>query len=675
MWAARAILLLTLQPSRLAHGAVTKCCDQGQRLSLAGEPSCEHSPSKTPLEVANGTQHPLPEGAYEERIAGWPLCGGEQYQVIENVESVAMDGFGFKPGLPPLPAYCVDFNKDITSAGLVALFCPEAEPWRFCPEGSTCVEKCCREGELLFEDTKDGVIKCIKSNHTQDDWIYKKYTTKITSSLLVQTSIFYLKPHNLFEVSDLDNSKLHIDNKGNLNSKVDNSTTKDYCIDYMNDSSGQLREIVLKLNILNSGRKAVKEDFFPKLMNFTHNACLVLSLFCSLVTFMAYWFIKCRNKTTKNKIVLVNIFITFLTFLFLSLSSFIKLSSVQFQSFCPMFGYLFYLILMATFTWVTILGFDLFWMTHTMRGPEEGSGNQLGFIVQKSLGPSFLLSTVALLLLQDILQWPSLSQSWHTSHPAALAILGSCLLGILLLLFDLLRSYLHDSKDCFDYNSSTIRLSCAVGFGIPLLLTSILAAFHLFLEPFSILNPLMGEGASCLLSSPIQHESPSRALLLFHLPLFCIMIINASLLIVIWCNIRKTRRNSTRDPGKRENNDLAVYVKLFTLFGLTWSFEVLDPLARLLGNGMAHSTVQYILSVTSTISLLRGVFLLFVFVSPKDVVEYLRTKGFPFFKPPSPNINTASTNVSYSTTLQSNISREDTALNKDGGIELKPCQA
>ena len=266
---------------------------------------------------------------------------------------------------------------------------------------------------------------------------------------------------------------------------------------------------------------------------------------------------------------------------------------------CAVIGYHGYFIFIGTFTWVTIFGFNLYWSVHKMLRPDEVNDKNFGFSIQLSAGPGMSLLVVLLLVLLDLSSWP-LDASSISPHRAALATLVSCTFWLLLLLVDLSWTMTRQNAPAVDSDNSTLRIAATVGLGVPLLLTGILAAFHLSLPSNSVLNPRMGEQEKCFLSS--GHD-PSRILILYHLPILLIILLNLSLFsFVIWeiVKTKSVRNKSMKNDSQHGNNNYrrelrkqavsicfksfqilfcktqVLYAKLFLVFGITWSLEPLS---------------------------------------------------------------------------------------------------
>ena len=218
-----------------------------------------------------------------------------------------------------------------------------------------------------------------------------------------------------------------------------------------------------------------------------------------------------------------------------------------------------------------------------MLRPDEVDDRDFGFSVQLSAGPGMSLLVVLLLVLQELTSWP-LGAS-ISPHRAAFATLVSSIFWLLLLLIDLSWTMTRPDAPAMDSDNTTLRIAATVGLGVPLLLTGVLAVFHISLPSTSMFNPRMGEQEKCFLSSG---PNPIRILLLYHLPILLIILVNLVLFSFIVWEIVKTksvRHKSMKDDDSqhRINNyrrelrkQLVLYAKLFLVFGITWSLEPLS---------------------------------------------------------------------------------------------------
>ena len=480
------------------------------------------------------------------------------------VDKVFTDGFLLFHG-QERPYACVDFainsNDELQAIGL---FCgPHHPPWQAgCPEGAICLEKCCRAGSLL---TQGSSIKPVcQEGNVSNIWDPEDCRASLGSDLHVPSSSFFFKTIRNVEVCYEDRSEYKIQSNG-LVSIVNQSVTLSFCIDNLWSESTQRASEVVVTQPQNC-HKEREEGLDVTLVLFT--ICSVISLLCLVLTFIVYWFLP-RYQHLKGKIVLVNV--TFTSFLcgFLLLSYFTKPSSFYLACaippnpqpickfiedyICAVIGYHGYFIFIGTFTWVTIFGFNLYWSVHKMLRPDEVDDRSFGFSVQLSAGPGMSLLVVLLLVLEDLSSWP-LGAS-ISPHRAALATLVSCIFWLLLLLVNLSWTMTRQDAPAVDSDNSTLRIAATVGLGVPLLLTAVLAAFHISLPSNSILNPRMGEQEKCFISN--GHD-PSRILLLYHLPILLIILLNLALFsFVIWeiVKTKSVRHKSMKNDSQHKSNN------------------------------------------------------------------------------------------------------------------------
>ena len=594
---------------------------------FAGEP--------TILPIFELDGKPAEEESYNLTSSDLSLCGGNEvfseflyFHLREHlsccqidshffVDKIFTDGFLLFHG-KERPYSCVDFALDSNDQlKAVGLFCGHNHPaWQVfghhdhhhpqhhhdhhhqhhhhdhrhhpawqaqCPLGAVCLQKCCRTGSLLFPGSSSKPV-CREGNRSAL-WDPEDY-----QDLQIHSPSFFFKTIKNVEVCYEDRSEYKIQ-PGGLFSISNQSVTPSFCIDNLWDGdTGRGSEVVITQP--ENCHKDIHEG--PEVALILFSICSVISLLCLVLTFIVYWFLP-GYQHLKGKIVLVNV--TFTSFLcgFLLLSYFTKPSSFFLNCassspickfiedyICAVIGYHGYFIFIATFTWVTIFGFNLYWSVHRMLRPDEVDDRDFGFSVQLSAGPGMSLLVVLLLVLQDLASWP-LGAS-ISPHRAAFATLVSSIFWLLLLLIDLSWTMTRPDAPAMDSDNTTLRIAATVGLGVPLLLTGVLAVFHISLPSTSMFNPRMGEQEKCFLSSG---PNPIRILLLYHLPILLIILVNLVLFSFIVWEIVKTksvRHKSMRDDSQHRINNyrrelrkqLVLYAKLFLVFGITWSLEPLS---------------------------------------------------------------------------------------------------
>ena len=156
--------------------------------------------------------------------------------------------------------------------------------------------------------------------------------------------------------------------------------------------------------------------------------------------------------------------------------------------------------------------------------------------------------------------WP---EDIFTTHSAALSIMSSAIFWIIALALDLMWTFTRDNAPAINSDNSSMRISSFVGLGLPLLLTAILSSLHAFLPRYrglpseapwyDVLNPRMGQLGRCFISSG---EPLGRVLLLFHLPIFCIVLVNTFFFFIIVRRIFYTKRNSIIRNQNQAANEL-----------------------------------------------------------------------------------------------------------------------
>ena len=156
--------------------------------------------------------------------------------------------------------------------------------------------------------------------------------------------------------------------------------------------------------------------------------------------------------------------------------------------------------------------------------------------------------------------WP---EDIFATHSAALSTMSSAIFWILALALDLMWTFTRDNAPAINSDNSSMRISSSVGLGLPLLLTAIIASFHAFLPRYGglpseapwyeVLNPRIGQRGRCFISAG---EPFTRVLLLFHLPIFCIVLVNTFFFFIIVRRIFYTKRNSIIRNQNQAANEL-----------------------------------------------------------------------------------------------------------------------
>ena len=571
-----------------------KCISPGQ-LSLLKEASTrqiQFQPSNTTstipkLPLLFPDNSPAPEGSFEVLVTSSTVCDGYKIDNPHHVKAIYTDGFVID-GSYERPYDCVDFVFNYSNVQPVGIFCNE-EYRRACPEDRTCLEKCCRHGKLLVKGI-DG-LECQESNHSM--WSSSSYEKLLGNQVQETISLFY---KNYFEVCYTSSSEYEIQPNGSLYNPANKSFTNYFCLDNYVDIDKpwiEAREVVLtEPENCFRAREEVELGIFWVL----HIVATCISLVSLCLTFLAYVLVP-KYQNVKGKIVLVNVIFTSLLFGFLLLSHFtvytdFVLDCSTTNSFCKFFsnyscvvmGYIGYFLYIATFSWITILGFNFFWNISSGLQPYDScyrSDSSYGFPIQIATAPGnstsshirllyffcnffppgFLALILLLLLAQELLDLPWPDDDFAT-HRAALSALSSAIFWILALALDLIWTFTRDNAPAINSDNSSMRISSSVGLGFPLLLTSILASFHAFLPRYkgvaaeapwyNVLNPRMGQQDRCFISL----AEPSRILLLYHLPIFCIVLINVFFFSVIVRRIFYTKRNSIIRNQNQATNEL-----------------------------------------------------------------------------------------------------------------------
>ena len=313
-------------------------------------------------------------------------------------EEVFHDGFVRSNGVER-PYDCVDDvleegageereRKESEKAKFAALTCPGAAS---CPAGHRCIEKCCREGQLLVGTGEKSKPECIpefplwRPENQEDDVVD-----------IVRNSIFY-KLRNL-EVCYTHSSQYSITQDGSLVSKLSNSSTRTYCVDFLQEEEGKVKEVVVTQPRMcardditkkkeGGGEETKKNGFDEKAL---YIVCALLSLGCLTITFLIYWFIPSYNHLA-GKIVLINVVFTALLSAFLLLFFFVAPSTFHLECAqagnkaclflrsysCTLIGYFGFFTFIAAFAWMTVMGLDLCWRFFTSEGRDHTTGSRL----------------------------------------------------------------------------------------------------------------------------------------------------------------------------------------------------------------------------------------------------------------------------------------------------------
>ena len=406
-------------PSHLVNfaqstGRLTKCCPLGKALILPEDSrktlrrSSQQIPKCHPLIKP---AHPLRESksfnsgstgpsvnnssnsSFEVlRIEHLPSLCSEGSPHFALVEEVFHDGFVRWKGVER-PYDCVDhvLEKGDGQRKFAALTCAGSAS---CPLGRRCIEKCCREGQLLVGTGEKSKPECIpefplwRPENQEDDVVD-----------IVRNSIFY-KLRNL-EVCYTHSSQYSITQDGSLVSKLSNSSTRTYCVDFLQEEEGKVKEVVVTQPRMcardditkkkeGGGEETKKNGFDEKAL---YIVCALLSLGCLTITFLIYWFIPSYNHLA-GKIVLINVVFTALLSAFLLLFFFVAPSTFHlecaqagnkaclfFRSYsCTLIGYFGFFTFIAAFAWMTVMGLDLCWRFFTSEGRDHTTGSRLYLI-------------------------------------------------------------------------------------------------------------------------------------------------------------------------------------------------------------------------------------------------------------------------------------------------------
>ena len=521
------------------------------------------------------------------------LCHRRDPDIFE-VEAVLTDGFVVVSDSVERPYDCVELQGEGEKASVLALTCGGATT---CPRGTTCLQKCCRPGQVLVHKVGDSrkPFDCIAT--TDRLWTPMNHADRLCENVEIRTSYFYEKRELTLCYT---NKSDYVFGKDGTLFNHENGT-RSYCIDNLLDKEDdQVSEVVLTLpsKCYKYEEKTVVEEklTISVPIKTLYTVCAAISLFFLVLTFLTYWFIPSYHNLA-GKVVLINVIFSVLLCVIILQSYYTetyhfqlncvhsKVSSgkksdqtfyceeennettlteqkrrlafdrnqsltgtkdgggteavarmcVFFRSYaCSLLGYLGYFTFISTFSWMTIMGLDLCWRLLSYDAPGQDDDTKYGFLLHLILSIVLPLLQLLLLLLLDHLDWPG-----SGSSRAATSTSITCLAGILLLLADLLWTLSRHDAPFLTSENSKLRIYLTTGIGVPLLLTATVAVLEAKAPSQSIFNPQIGQ-TRCFLS---RHGN--RTLLLLDLPLFIIALVNVVILLIIIRTVFKVRRNAS----------------------------------------------------------------------------------------------------------------------------------
>ena len=110
----------------------------------------------------------------------------------------------------------------------------------------------------------------------------------------------------------------------------------------------------------------------------------------------------------------------------------------------------------------------------------------------------------------------------------------------------------------------------------------------------------------------------NAVLIFFAAPLFLITLVNTVLFVATACNIYRSKSSSARQLGSDDSVEIAIYVKLFLVMGLTWVVGFVAVL-------VPHPVLWYSFIVLNT---LQGLFIFLSFVITAKVRQLVRERVF-----------------------------------------------
>ena len=132
-----------------------------------------------------------------------------------------------------------------------------------------------------------------------------------------------------------------------------------------------------------------------------------------------------------------------------------------------------------------------------------------------------------------------------------------------------------------------------------------------FLASSSTFRPNYGRGICWL-------TNKNAVLIFFAAPLFLITLVNTVLFVATACNIYRSKSSSARQLGSDDSVEIAIYVKLFLVMGLTWVVGFVAVL-------VPHPVLWYSFIVLNT---LQGLFIFLSFVVTAKVRQLVRERVF-----------------------------------------------
>ena len=461
-----ASLLCILYPNSSANDYITKCCPEGEQLqTLTRSQKCVSSTNSSHLVPALEQEDYLVR--YIPDLSG--LC--EISDISEfPVEHVNVDGSVLwqHEDTEVIRSYdCVDSetNENTGKSQILALSCNGHSA---CPTGFSCLEKCCRPGYILESRGPEENPECVPSARTL--WREDDYNFERVGELIVKTTVFYERIDLMLCYNKSGGFEIVPDGSLRVNKNV---TTRTYCIDKMIDTKDdKVLEVLLTTEELCHDHQT--EIAASENGNSLYMACAALSLFCLFLVFLVYWFVPSFDNLA-GRIVLINVVFTALFCGFLIVFYSVGPSSFYLQCAnlhnpvclflrnysCASIGYLGYLITMATFSWMTIMGLDLFWKVHNMQGRDldKASSEKYGFQIQIMFGPGLPLTLLLSLVLLHQLEANHLA----TTTIVPLATLISCSFWLLLLLLELLWTTTRPDAPPSSSDNSKLRLFSTIG--------------------------------------------------------------------------------------------------------------------------------------------------------------------------------------------------------------------
>ena len=391
-WNQEGALLFALLGICTGSGRVTRCCLEGTRVNPSSMECSMEEEGKLGdvLVVVDPETNQTTTNFSVVTTIFNKLCEAGQ-PTPTRVDTVTSDSFIVHPDGSEARYDCLELNN---TSGVVAWTCPEAARCH----SEACVEKCCREHEVLVVQDQFSVACTAEVTNKTLLW-NPRQLEEVESVTDLQTRHSPLDCHGFYS---LDRSEYSILVDGSMNHSGI-TTTRQYCMDHLYHKDSQSVTPMTFRCPAGIGKVPTKPKPPPPfdgdqstLTVVLYTAVGLLSLVCLIIIFLVYWFVPSFNNL-HGRIVLVNIVCAFLVNLFVMFLYTTKLPPLA----CTILGYLGYFSAISMFAWMTVLSFDLSWTFTRTEAPQQSSdSNKFCYYSIFGLGlPAMLTSLLASLQL------------------------------------------------------------------------------------------------------------------------------------------------------------------------------------------------------------------------------------------------------------------------------------